>query len=175
MNRVSRGWSLVSALALTLVAYAADTVKLDIKPGLWEMSVDGGKMSGQLPIPEEMMQKLPPEQSEKLMAAMQAAATKPISHKTCVTAENMNRSLITHEVQEGCTQQILSNQASELSMTGTCARDGGTQTYQIRVQRVSREEYQGSFSFAITRGTQTMNVERTIKGKWLAASCGDVK
>jgi hypothetical protein len=27
----------------------------------------------------------------------------------------------------------------------------------------------------MSRGGQTMNVERTINGKWLSASCGDVK
>jgi hypothetical protein len=109
------------------------------------------------------------------MAAMQAAATTPISHRTCVTAEDMSKALISHELHDGCTLPIVSNTGSELNMTGTCAREGGTQTYKVHVQRLSREEYHGSFTLVMTCGTQTMNVERAFKGKWQAASCGDVK
>jgi hypothetical protein len=172
--RSMRTWSLAGVLALTWVAYAGDTVRFDVKPGLWE-TTSSGTMTGAPQIPDEVLQKLPPERREQALAAMQAAAGKPMTRKTCLTEEKVAQGF---NLRNGanCQQHVISNTASELNVTGSCSSpDGSTDSYKAHFVRVSREEVTGNISVVMSRGGHSMNVEREFKGKWLAASCGDVK
>ena len=84
-NVVAR-WATGSALTITLLAHAQDTVKLNVKLGLWEVTTSG-KPLGQLP--EEMLQRIPPERRQQVIASMQAAMTKPETHQQCLTAAKL--------------------------------------------------------------------------------------
>ena len=72
----SKKWAILCALgasaAAMVLASAADTPQLNVKLGLWEISTHP-QVSGQLPITDEQLQRLPPEQRAKFEAAMQAA------------------------------------------------------------------------------------------------------
>jgi Protein of unknown function (DUF3617) len=67
--------SLACTAAVTALVQGADFTKPNIKPGLWEVTTNP-KMSGQMPIPEEQLAKMTPEQRARLQAAMQAGAGK---------------------------------------------------------------------------------------------------
>jgi hypothetical protein len=173
MRRSFTAWSLASALALTLAANAADPLKLDVKLGLWEMT-STGKISGQLPIPEDQLAKLPPEQRDKIMASLGATSV-PVTTQSCMTADKVAEGFTPREFHGNCQNQVVSNTGSELTMTGTCTNDRGTQSFTIHIKRLSREEAAGDISVVASRGGRTMNLERTIKAKWLGASCGKVQ
>jgi hypothetical protein len=174
MHRSIPAWSLACALALAFAADAADPVRFDIKTGLWEMT-STGKASGQMPIPEDILQKLSPERREKILASVQSLASKPITHKSCVTADSVARSFTEHETRPGCEQHVVTNTPSELVLTGSCKTERGSDTYKAHFQRQGRDAVTGNFSLVITNGGQTMNVERVVNAKWLGASCGELK
>jgi len=63
------------AMAVTMaipMAHAADVPMLDVKLGLWEITTHP-QVNGKLPITDEQLEKLPPDQRAKFEAAMQAA------------------------------------------------------------------------------------------------------
>src|SRR5690349_17314466 len=79
-------WVLGSAVGFVLLAHAGDAVKLDVKLGLWEVKTQG-KAGGK--IPDEMLQRVPPERREQMIAAMRAAAERPTTARQCLTADKL--------------------------------------------------------------------------------------
>src|SRR5665213_1918902 len=74
---------LAAGLSLVLFAEAAEPIKLNVKPGLWEIASEG-QINGAPPISDDMLARLTPEQREKFQAAMQASmanAAKPTLSK----------------------------------------------------------------------------------------------
>ena len=59
------------------LALAGEIPQLNVKLGLWEISTHP-QVSGNLPITDEQLQKLPPDQRAKFEAAMQAAIRRSI-------------------------------------------------------------------------------------------------
>ena len=53
-------------LAFILLAHAADSIKLNVKPGLWEFS-SAGQANGMPPIPDEALARLTPEQRARCL------------------------------------------------------------------------------------------------------------
>jgi hypothetical protein len=174
MHRSIYAGSLACVLALVVAAHAADPVRFDIKNGLWEMT-STGKAAGQMPIPEDMLQKLPPEQREKILAGIKSLMSKPVTYKSCVTADTLAKRFTEHDTHPGCEQHVVTNTPSELVLMGTCKTDHGSDTYTARFQREGRETVSGNVSLVVTNGAQTMNLERVVNAKWLGTSCGDVK
>ena len=52
----------LATLSVAALVQAAELVKPDIKPGLWEISHQP-QVSGQLPLPEDQLAKMTPEQA----------------------------------------------------------------------------------------------------------------
>ena len=73
------GKKLISACALgaatVVLAYAADVPQLNVKLGLWEIATHP-QVNGSLPITDDQLAKLPPDQRAKFEAAMQAAVAR---------------------------------------------------------------------------------------------------
>jgi hypothetical protein len=81
----------VATLSAAGLVEAAEIVKPNIKPGLWEVS-NTPQVSGEMPIPEEQLAKLTPEQRARMEAAMKAAMAsggKPHVYKECMTPEKI--------------------------------------------------------------------------------------
>jgi hypothetical protein len=160
-----------SATALiALLAQAADLVKPNIKLGLWEITTTT-KMAG---LPEEMLARVPPERRAQMLAALQASAGKPHVMKECMTQEKLAHGFKADE-NPSCTRQVLSSSASEVKVHDECTTEQGKRTVDGHFQMPDREHMTGSMHVVMTRGERTMNVDGTLEGKWLAASCGDVK
>src|ERR1017187_156689 len=85
--------ALMCAFQLTVV-HAGD-VALHVKTGLWQSTV-AMQTSGQLPIAEADLDKIPPEKRQQIEAAMQAAiasAAQPHVVTSCVTDEQLRKGL----------------------------------------------------------------------------------
>src|SRR5579883_698001 len=86
-------FTLSLGLAAALPALAADNTPLKVKPGLWEMTSDSER-SGTPPIPQQMLDKMSPEQRSKFEAAIQQSmGPRHRVMKHCVTQGNVNCSV----------------------------------------------------------------------------------
>jgi len=165
--------------AVSLIAEAADLVKPDIKPGLWEVT-SHPQISGQMPIPEEELAKLTPERRAKVEAAMQssmASAAKPRVYKECMTAEKIAKGFETADPSEGgsCKKNVITSSSSELQLREECSRPDGKTTVDVHFQISGGVRMTGTINAVMTAGSRTMNMNSKLEGKWLGSSCGSVK
>ena len=175
---------LVAALALAGTLASAQSVP-DLKPGLWEDSVErvveaGGPADSAAKAALAALADMPPEQRkmmEKMMReqgiALQAGAGgMKVTGRICIAAGESRFSAISG-LPEGCTQN-LTRKGEAWEVTARCeARDGqpasemrGTLTMQ------GSTGYRGAFSGGnAEQGTVRVKTE----GRWLSADCGSVK
>lgn len=165
-------WVLGSALGFALLAHAGDAVKLDVKLGLWEVTTRG-KAGGQLP--DELLQRIPPERREQMMAQMRAAAERPTTHRQCLTAAKLAKGFDISQERASCHRTVESNTSSAMSVTEVCNEGQGAQVVKAHFEAVNRESVTGTINMAMTRGGQTMTMDRDFQAKWLGADCGTVK
>ena len=60
-------------------------------------------------------------------------------------------------------------------MTATCNNAQGKQVVKASFQAVSRENVTGTINMTMSRGTQTMTMDRDFHAKWLGTDCGNAK
>src|SRR5262249_23705437 len=114
----------LATLSATALVQAAELMKPNIKPGLWEVT-NHPQVSGQLPIPEEQLAKLTPEQRARMEATLKSYATnsaKPRVYKECMTAEKIARGfdIAKHGEDSSCTRKIVSSSTDELTLHDEC-------------------------------------------------------
>ena len=160
-------------------AKPVDPIKLNIKLGLWEIATQAN-ISGAPPIPEDAMAKMSPEQRARMQAAIQASmadVAKPRLAKHCVTQEKVAQGFNLDRQHDSatCQKKLLTNTATELQLTETCPEDNGSTSIDEHIQVSGSDQVAGTVHFVKTSGGKSMTVDSTIKGQWLAASCGDIK
>jgi Spy/CpxP family protein refolding chaperone len=147
---------------------------LDIKPGLWQMTIRG-EMHGMPPIPEDQLKNLSPQQRaaiENMMAESSKPHTREIQQ--CITQEDLNKSEnLFNSDQTGmkCNNKLTKH--SSKSMTGTidCTRNGTRTTGDFTYEAKDREHVTGKVSMTITNGTNTMTTVGAMSGHWIGAEC----
>ena len=175
-------WKIVGALAGSVaaisLAYAAGAALLNVKLGLWEITTHP-QMSGTMPMSDEDLQKLPPEQRARFQAAMQMAmanAAKPRVFKECMTPEKRSRGFNAgNDVSASCQTTITTNTPAEFEARHDCASADHQQSFTVHFKIVDSDQVTGTVNGVITRGGRTMTVNSTAEGKWLGADCGTVK
>ncbi len=164
--------------ACAVAAYAAAPITLNLRPGLWEMT-SSAQTSGMPPIPQEMLDRMPPDRRAKLeasIAARQAAGAKPHMRKTCVTPKSLQRGLKFDErAESGCEQTVTSSTGKTMDVQIACRGARQRTTGTMHFIAAGPESVRGTIDMTIGDGTHNMNVKSVIEGKWLAADCGDVK
>ena len=167
-----------AALSLVAVALAADYVKPDIKPGLWEVT-HVPQVSGQMPIPEDQLAKMTPEQRARVEAAIQASmsnAQKPRVSRECMTPEKIARGfdLGKHD-DASCTRKVITSSSTELKLHDECSKPNGKSVTDVHFQVSGGVKMTGTVNVVMSSGTQSMTINNTLTGKWLGADCGNVK
>jgi Spy/CpxP family protein refolding chaperone len=164
----------LTGATLAMATTAAQAEPLDIKPGLWQMTVRG-EMHGMPPIPEEQLKGMSPQQRaaiEKMMAESAKPHTRII--KQCITQEDLNKSedLFTSD-QPGMKCENKLSKHSSTGMTGTidCTKDGTRTTGDYSYVAKDREHVTGKVSMTISNGRNTMTTTGTMSGQWLGAEC----
>ena len=177
------GKKLISACALgaatVVLAYAADVPQLNVKLGLWEIATHP-QVNGSLPITDDQLAKLPPDQRAKFEAAMQAAVARgaqPRLFKECMTAEKRSRGFDAGSDQSktNCQVTLVTNNANEFESHRECVTDDGKQSTSVHFRAVSPDHVAGTVNVLISHGAKTMTVNSAMEGKWLGADCGSVK
>lgn len=181
-----RVWILSGAVILTVVGLIPNSFiplmtsfaladSLDVKPGAWNMSITT-LTSGSL-IPPDLLAKMPPEQRAKIEQSMQARSGKPMTHtsKECVTQEDLDQDRMLKEQHEDgelqCITRVVSKSSRKLVIERTCPAPRAS-TSQMAMEAKTPETIVGSID--MTRaGSGKVHVD--IKGRWLGASCAEIK
>jgi Protein of unknown function (DUF3617) len=165
------------ALALAAFAQAVEPVKPNIKPGLWEVSINP-HVSGEMPIPEEQLAKLTPEQRARLEAMMKSRAantTAPKLYKECMTPEKIARGFDMDRDDTGCKRKVVSSSANELTVHDECDKPNQKTVSDVHFEVKGGTQMSGRINVQVSSGAKTMTINNTMQGKWLGASCGAVK
>jgi hypothetical protein len=169
-------FALIFFVALT--ARGADTITpLNVKPGLWEMSVTHS-MSGAVPISDDKLAKLTPEQRARVEAAMgQAGLGAPATdvHKECVTKEKLEKDRAFGSDRKGCTRTILTSSSTKLEAKMHCEEDQRKTDGTLFLEVVSSDNVKGNMDATVSSGSRTMNMRFTFNSKYLGSNCGDVQ
>ncbi len=161
----------------SLAAYAVP-VTMKLRPGLWEMT-SKGQTSGSLPIPADVLARLPPDRRAKMeaaIAASQARAATPHVSRQCITAESLQRGLELDERRErGCQETIVSSSSSEMNIQVECKSPQHSTSGTMHFSAAGLETLAGTVNMKISDGGHSLMINRVIEGKWIAADCGNLK
>jgi hypothetical protein len=175
----------LAVLAVAFLATAARSessgVKLDVKPGLWEMkSVTSMKSEGEILRPD--LSKLPPDQRARVEAMLQERMSgKPRTSvwQSCVTEEEIKRGFdLDKEERRNCKRQVLDESARHMKFTESCAPGGddGVKTegaFELTAKGGDAVTAQGEMKFVGPKQAGTVKFE--FSGRRLGSSCGDLK
>ena len=181
-------WSFNSSAMLIILGFVAPPIipgmatsamaeSFNAKPGAWEMSIT--TLTAGTLIPPDVLAKMPPEQRAKFEQSMRARSGKPMTHtsKTCVTQEDLDQNRIIKEEEEEkedglqCTTKVVSKSSSKLVIDRTCPAPRAS-TAKMAMEAKTLENIVGSID--MTRA-ESGKVHVDIKGRWLGASCAEIK
>ena len=160
------------------IAGQAQTIKLRIRPGLWEMTTTG-KMSGPPPIPPELLAQLPPDRRAKIEAAVRQATTRasqPQTHTHCITEKDLSRGFNPDQkhLPDYCHKSVVSNAGNVMEVRAECTGRENVSA-RFRFQAVSPMAMEGTIDIRMSSGAHSMSVHRVLHAKWLGSDCGAVK
>ncbi len=168
----------LAAAACLAVAAGAAPIALNVKTGLWEITMSG-QTSGKPPIPSDVLASMTPEQRAKFDAAMAASRARSAEthvQKTCVTEKSLQNGfdLGNNENDGTCKTTVLASTPTTMEMRQECTGPEKMSMH-MRFVAANRERITGTMEMVMTDGTNTMTMNYTMNGRWLGADCGNVK
>jgi hypothetical protein len=159
------------ASALFCAGICAARTPLNVKTGEWESTITSDT-SGQLPVPQEMIDKMTPEQRAKMEAmmkarGMQGARTTVTKH--CVKKEDLDKPFGNDN--KACKPTIVNSSATKQEIHMECEMGGGKQVGTLKFEAVDSSTVKGSMQMTASNGGRTMNVNSTFSAKWLGSAC----
>jgi len=158
--------------------HGATLQPLNIKPGLWEQTVNT-TIAGEMPISTEMLNRLTPEQRarmEERMKANSAAHTHTTTDKHCVSKEDLEKNkFLNLDRGKECVPTITSSTSTSAKGRLSCESEGMKMTGALEVLTPDPEHINGSWHATTNGSGHTMNVDSTFTSKWIGSSCGGVK
>lgn len=169
---VTKTFSLVFALASCSLLSAADFRPLDVKTGQWETTLSG-QTTGTPPIPDEVLNRMTPEQRAKMQAAMQArSGGKTTVSKSCLTKDKLDKPFYTgDEKNKSCSSTLVTSSGSKQEIRLECNRENMKSSGTIKVEAVDSSTVKGSMQMAVTNGEHTMNMNYMFAAKWIGPVC----
>jgi hypothetical protein len=159
------------AVAIPLQSLAAS---FNAKPGAWQMSMN--TLIVGTPLSPEVLATMPPEKRAKVEKAMKERAAKPITltHKICVTQENLDQDRIIESEKEDskCTRKVLSKSETRLVMEQICPEPHAS-TAQMTIEAKTPETL--SANIVRVRGDGKGKVLMDVTGFWLGPNCAGIK
>ena len=152
-------------------------VPLNIKPGLWETTINS-KVDGGLPIPASMLERLSPEQRarfEERMKANSASHTRTTTHTKCVTREDIEKQKLDFASSKECIPTVITSTSTAAKGKLSCESEGMKSTATFDVEARDQEHLKGSSHGSIAGNGQTMKIDSAFTSKWLGSTCGNVK
>ena len=162
---------LLACCCVAPLALAAD--KLDVKPGLWEIT-STHQISGIPPMPKEWQEKVTPEQRAAMETAFKKEAEKGPQTDTdreCITKQKAEQPFDVGDTKD-CKQTVVrttrTTQEVHLACNGEYKGNGV-----LRVTTQTPEAMTGTLDLQLGEGKDAMKVKSQLKGRWLGPDCGD--
>jgi hypothetical protein len=156
--------------------WAADFRSLDVKTGQWETTVSG-QTTGMPPIPDEVLNRLTPEQRAKMQAAMQAnSGSKANVSKHCMTPKDLEKGFNAADqaaAANSCSRLVVTSTGSKQEIRMECTSGEAKTTGSIKVEAVDSEHVKGSIQMTSSNDGHTMNMNYTFASKWVGPACTD--
>jgi len=174
------GLAAAGVLAISALAYAQT---FNVKPGLWE-TTSQGSMGGMPQMPQVDTSKMTPEQAAMVAAAMGragrsggAGGPRATTVQKCWTKEEIEKNQFTgKELEEGCTEHVVSRTATSVEIKFECTNPDHPATGAIKVTSTDPEHVSGTTAMSITGGRGAgMTMNSTFTSKWISADCGSAK
>lgn len=167
---------ILGGVALVLLGSAAASAQtLNVKVGLWEVTTTG-QTSGAPPIDTSNMTPERRAQAEAMMKSMMGNAAKPHTVKTCITREKLEKDPFQErEEEQSCKRSYLTRTTSVMAFKEECTNPAGKTTAEGRFEAVNPETVKGTVKVTIDRMGKAMTMNNELSGKFVSASCGDVK
>jgi len=162
---------LLACCCVAPLALAAD--KLDVKPGLWEIT-STHQISGIPPMPKEWQDKVTPEQRAAMETAFKKESEKGPQTDTdreCITKQKAEQPFDVGDTKD-CKQTVVrttrTTQEVHLACNGEYKGNGV-----LRVTTQTPETMTGTLDLQLGEGKDAMKVKSQLKGRWLGPDCGD--
>ena len=158
---------------------SSDKLAMDVALGLWEVTA-AGDTSGAPPIPQAMLERMTPEQQQRLQAAL-AKHNQPQKYKQCMTADKLEqgfaRSGAKGDAEDKCKTNVSTNTSSEYQAERQCTtQDDVSYDAKVHFNLSDKHTAKGTVDVVITQADgKTTTMHRTIDAQWLSADCGAVK
>ncbi len=151
--------------------WAADYRPLDVKPGQWETTVNG-MTSGMPPIPEEVLQRMTPEQRAQMEAAFKArsGASKTTTSKSCLKKEDLDKPFGPDSAKT-CKLTFVTSTSTKQEVRMICNQESMTGTGTIKVEALDSEHIKGEMQMTANAGQHTMNMNTSFSSKWVGPAC----
>src|SRR6266571_744062 len=159
-----------------LLLASGDVQPLNIKTGLWEVTMTS-TVSGRPPIRPEALARMTPEQRAKFEAAMNRMANgtpKEKTYKKCVTKEQLNKDPFS-EKGKSCARTVLASTGSKMDVREVCVDQNGKRDVTIRIEAADSEHVTGSGQVNTAGGNNSMKISMHFTAKWIGAVCTGVK
>ena len=163
-------------LASPLLISTAHSAETNLRPGLWEITTSSDLLRLVPHIPADQMQSIKDLANQYGLEMPQIENGAAIS-KACITAEMANQKSppIFGDNQLGCTTKNSTRTGNNYKMDFVCdsadLQGNGTAEGAI----TSPESFSGKTKFNGSAQGNAMNEQADVSGKWVGASCGDVK
>lgn len=174
-----------TTLTAGLLALASScALAQNTRPGLWEIQhkmLGTPQMDAAMAEMQQQMAAMPPaqrKQMEAMMAAQgvsapMAAAGGGMAMKVCITPEMAASHELPSQTEGDCTTTVTSRSGNTVKMRFVCtdpqAEGDGTYTFK------GDTSYTMQMAMQSTRKGKTDAIKMSGQGKWLSASCGNIK
>jgi hypothetical protein len=169
-------FSLAAAL-FCVTAWAADPTPLNVKTGQWEATITS-ETAGQLPIPQEMLDKMSPEQRAKMEAMMKARGAQGArtnTYKSCLKKEDLDKPFGNDEQRKSCKQTFVTSSSTRQEIHMECDLGGGKQSGTLKLEALDSGTVKGSMEMVASNGGRSMTVNSSFSSKWLGPVCTESK
>jgi hypothetical protein len=164
-----------AAALFCATAWATDRTPLNVKTGEWETTMSG-ESAGQLPIPQEMLDKMTPEQRARMEGAMKARSgqgPRTTVRKNCMRKETLDKPFGNDEERKSCKQTIVTSSATKQEIHLECETRGGKQIGTFKLEALDSGNMKGSMHMTASNGARTMNMNYNFSTKWLGPKCSE--
>lgn len=169
---------IAASVILSGTTAAARAAALDVKPGLWE-TTSHSQAHGQLPIPQETLQKMTPQQRAAI-EKMQARNNQPraMVFKGCLTKEKLEKdenAFLSGRPGMKCTSKLSRHTSTSIAGSRHCTKGSSEQSENFAFEVRDREHVTGTVTVTVSDGGRTMSSRGNLSSRWISASCGNTR
>jgi hypothetical protein len=163
----------LAAAGFVAAGSPASAQALNVKAGLWEVT-STGQGTGVPPVDTSRMTAEQRARYEAVMKSRMNGA--PKTRKTCITKEKLAKDPF-EERENGtsCKRTYLTRTSTTMAFQEECAGGAGTRTTEGHFEARNPESVTGNVKIVVDRGGKTMTIHNQLAGRFVGASCGDVK